>query len=193
MGDPAKTQETLLVQLTVGELKGVIRDAVRDAVREFKRCALTGSPYIDTETAAKNFGVDPRTIRNWIHRGAPAVQIGRDYRIRLPELERWVDANRGLLLRYKTDLPQTSGVYAVMGHEGWVKIGRANNIADRMAELQVGCPVQLRLVAILSFDPADEPKFHARWSHLRDRGEWFRVEGDLDDALRAAREATGAN
>lgn len=83
--------------------------------------------------------------------------------------------------------PEHGGVYAIEGVPGWVKIGKAKNIAKRMRDLQVGSPVPLRLLAVLSDDASTEGAFHARWRHLRASGEWFKAEPDLKAALVAAR------
>lgn len=83
--------------------------------------------------------------------------------------------------------PQYGGVYAISGVHGWVKIGRAKNIASRMRDLQVGSPVPLRLLAVLSLDEDDERDLHRRWSHLRTSGEWFRLDAELLGAIAAAR------
>ena len=87
---------------------------------------------------------------------------------------------------------QSAGVYCVEGVPGWVKIGKAKNIAKRMRDLQIGSPVPLRLVAVLSQNTADESKLHHRWRHLRSSGEWFRLDNELAAFVREARAALAA-
>lgn len=72
-----------------------------------------------------------------------------------------------------------SGVYVIMGVPGWVKIGKAKNIAKRMGHLQVGHPVPLRLVAVMTAGMEYEGLLHARFRHLRSCGEWFRLTDEL--------------
>jgi hypothetical protein len=98
------TDANMIVQLTVGELRALVRDEVRSALSE------RGGPpvpqigkWVDVATAAKVFGCTPQSIRNWIRAGAPARQIGTSthpqFRIRLEEFETWMPAlheNRGV-------------------------------------------------------------------------------------------------
>lgn len=83
--------------------------------------------------------------------------------------------------------PETPGVYALFCIPGFVKIGRAANIARRRLELQIGYPLDLSLIAVLSQDPEDEPEFHARFAKDRVRGEWFALSRDIRLALHDAR------
>lgn len=55
------------------------------------------------------------------------------------------------------------------------KIGHALKVKDRLADLAVGNPVEIRVVHTL---PTSEPRkleafFHERWKAKRVRGEWF--------------------
>lgn len=60
------------------------------------------------------------------------------------------------------------------GKSPFVKIGRAENIARRLALLQTGNPEPLRLIRVLPGGAAEEAWFHRRYAHLRSRREWFR-------------------
>jgi hypothetical protein len=81
--------------------------------------------------------------------------------------------------------PQSGGVYAIRGASGYIKIGRADkNIATRMAGLQTSQPETLELVAVLSFDPNDERKFHEMFKRCRRRGEWFKPDIKMEVELR---------
>jgi hypothetical protein len=88
------------------------------------------------------------------------------------------------------DPPETPGVYVIEGVGGWVKIGKAKNIKSRMRDIQLAHPVPLKLLAILDSDPTRESEFHRRYADLRAEREWFRFEGELRDAVRAARESS---
>jgi DNA-binding XRE family transcriptional regulator len=84
--------------------------------------------------------------------------------------------------------PDLEGVYVVYGWPGFVKIGQAtNSIRDRMDTLQSGCPVDLSLLAVLSFRPDDEGLCHMRFREQHHRREWFYLEGALVQAIREAR------
>lgn len=85
--------------------------------------------------------------------------------------------------------PSGPGVYAIRSGD-FVKIGRSANIKTRLAELQAAHPTALRLVAVLSRDPAEEPQFHRRLQRFRVRGEWFQLHGEVLDLIRASRGLT---
>ena len=61
--------------------------------------------------------------------------------------------------------------------EGFIKIGVASNVQDRLANMQTGCPFPL--VLLTSFVSAcpyeDEESIHALLEEYRVRGEWFRL------------------
>ena len=78
------------------------------------------------------------------------------------------------------------GVYCVRAGDH-VKIGQAGDIAKRMAELQTGSAHTLDVLAVLSSNVANERKWHSRFSHLRVRGEWFRMCEQIAVVVRDAR------
>lgn len=61
-----------------------------------------------------------------------------------------------------------------------VKIGIACDPEHRLASLQVGCPSHLALIAAAWGGIAEERKLHRVFSEYRIRGEWFRLEGELE-------------
>lgn len=67
------------------------------------------------------------------------------------------------------------GVYAVTFDGKYFKVGRANNIRQRIADLQVGHPTDARLLRVLSANPDDEKDWHRRLSAFHVRGEWFLI------------------
>jgi hypothetical protein len=79
------------------------------------------------------------------------------------------------------------GVYALLNRAGQVKIGKATNIKRRVGQLQIAEPFPLRLVAVLSPNPAMEREFHRRMRHLPRTGEWFVPEQRLIDLICDAR------
>jgi hypothetical protein len=94
---PPDYDERMSVQLTVGELRALIRDEVERVVRSGVQPAAAPSPahrWVDVGFAAEYFGCSTQTIRNWIKLGAPAKQIGStahpQYRFELAEFEAWV-------------------------------------------------------------------------------------------------------
>lgn len=85
--------------------------------------------------------------------------------------------------------PETRGVYCACVFTGYVKIGRANNIANRMTAFQTHTPEDVKLLAVLSENPLDERAFHLRFAAWRVRGEWFRFDAGFAAALKEALKA----
>ena len=67
---------------------------------------------------------------------------------------------------------------------GFVKIGKSKRVEERFMELQVGCPFDLYLFhAFQNKGHYLEKLLHEKWSQYHIRGEWFRIEGDLEEFL----------
>lgn len=61
-----------------------------------------------------------------------------------------------------------------------VKIGFTDRpIEDRLRELQTASPHQLRVLAIAEGDLKTESSYHERFSHLRETGEWFKLDSEI--------------
>lgn len=61
-----------------------------------------------------------------------------------------------------------------------IKIGwTARAPESRLAALQTGSPVKLRLIAVMPGDREDEYNLHGRWAALWSHGEWFRSHPSL--------------
>lgn len=67
-----------------------------------------------------------------------------------------------------------------IGNNGPIKIGIAENIASRLADLETGCPWPLKVIAhIPNGGMAVERKLHRRFSSFRMSGEWFSPSPEL--------------
>jgi len=80
------------------------------------------------------------------------------------------------------------GVYVIESH-GFYKIGRANDVFNRLATLQTGNPRLLRVVGyVRCCDEKEafelEKKLHAKLAYYRRRGEWFDLDRDNLEYLR---------
>lgn len=64
-----------------------------------------------------------------------------------------------------------------------VKIGFSTNVLNRIIDLQVGNPIDATLVAAIPGSEDTEKYFHHMFKHHREKGEWFRVEGELEQFL----------
>ena len=98
VAEPEAPSDGMIVQLTVGQLRALLRVEVDRAVdRVLGAKPPVKSPrWVDAEEAAQHFGVTSATIRNWCAAGAPHRRIGapgkvQQYRIELPLFEAWVD------------------------------------------------------------------------------------------------------
>lgn len=81
-------------------------------------------------------------------------------------------------------------IYFIQGSDGGpIKIGRSLNIRNRLCELQVGYPFgELRCVGASRGLIRDEKRLHAKFSHLRIRGEWFHPSEELLAFVRSVSE-----
>jgi len=71
------------------------------------------------------------------------------------------------------------------GKNGPIKIGQTNNgIEERIAQLQTGCPYELRLLWCYNGDGYTEQVVHDLFKHERIRGEWFRPSPSILEFIR---------
>ena len=74
------------------------------------------------------------------------------------------------------------------GKRGPIKIGVANNVEVRMAELQIGNPYELILLASIPVSSrkraeALEKSLHRKFAGQHIRGEWFQRNIDVKEAI----------
>ena len=75
-------------------------------------------------------------------------------------------------------------IYFIESESGHVKIGYTrNNVNGRLAALQGGNPHKLFLRKTIEGDIVQENLIHKKFSHLRCKGEWFKLERDLIDFI----------
>ena len=60
-----------------------------------------------------------------------------------------------------------------------MKIGHAKNVTVRIASLQTGSSVELRLIRVLDGGQPTEAWLHKRFASYRGIGEWFRFHDDM--------------
>lgn len=71
---------------------------------------------------------------------------------------------------------------------GAVKIGYTDaEPAERLRQLQTGCPLELRLLASSPGTENDEADLHQQFQHLRIRGEWFKIDDELRSVINVMR------
>lgn len=64
-----------------------------------------------------------------------------------------------------------------------IKIGRADHPLVRLRQIQIYCPVPLRIIGTLDGSSAEENRLHAQFHHLRHHGEWFEATSELLDYI----------
>lgn len=64
-------------------------------------------------------------------------------------------------------------VYFIQDEHGAVKIGKAHDPSARLAELQCGNPLPLKIRAVVLAAANTERRLHRLWSGYCIRGEWF--------------------
>src|SRR5688572_19771645 len=84
---------------------------------------------------------------------------------------------------YTTGAPDVIYFIEAVG-AGLVKIGfTERDVQDRLRELQTASPHRLKLVASISGDINDESALHKSFAHLRQVGEWFRIDAELQTLM----------
>lgn len=69
--------------------------------------------------------------------------------------------------------PAQSAVYFIGGDEGAIKIGVSIAPLERLATMQMGCPIPLRILALVDGGTALEREYHQRFAEAHSHGEWF--------------------
>lgn len=135
--------------------------------------------------------VGRRILDAWIAREYRLVERGSGRRAaidvyRAPEKRSYqLD---GLVLRRVKEVAQipseTEAVYVVQpAAMQMVKIGSARDVNKRVADLQAGCPVRLRVVAQLVCIKTMEFMIHAAFQEERRHNEWFELSPRLIDFI----------
>lgn len=127
-----------------------------------------------------------RSLKTLKERGLVKV-VARGNLMRGPSLYR-VFSNSG------TASAKCPGVYVVSAGGSRHKVGRARNIAKRLASMQTGCPESLQLSAFvecsdLSAVKSIEAAVHEKLAQCRIHGEWFSVSKEA--VVSALMEAAG--
>jgi len=82
-----------------------------------------------------------------------------------------------------------TGVYFLLDQKSKaLKIGKANDVEDRINKLQTGNPNKLRLMHFIECSSEEhsfvlEKQYHKKFKHLRISGEWFQYDEQLFQSL----------
>jgi excisionase family DNA binding protein len=85
---PCKPDDTMMVTMTVGDFRKVVREETAAVVHE----ALDPmqQKWVDIKAVASHAGVSVKTVRRWITGGMPATRVGHDFRFRLADVDVWL-------------------------------------------------------------------------------------------------------
>lgn len=106
---------------------------------------------------------------------------------RFSGFDRWQYPFAHLLARApaRKSEPNSGLVYFVKSGD-WVKIGVTSNLTRRLAALQTGSPLGIKLLLTLSGGKTLEQKFHQAFRELRHNGEWFWLADSLSRYIDSA-------
>jgi predicted GIY-YIG superfamily endonuclease len=139
-----------------------------------------------TNEFAKSINVRPGTVKRWIHEGMPVRRLGsRAVVVDAEAAQAWVAEHRARSVAHGRD----AVVYIAQAASGLVKIGFTSDLHRRLTELRAdaGCAVEYLITA-----PGNkrlEMLLHSQFADARERGEWFRCEGNLAHIIEALRAA----
>jgi len=68
-------------------------------------------------------------------------------------------------------------------HTDYVKIGYTTDIFRRLNELQISCPVKLKVLALIEGSLNDESIHHQKFKHISSNGEWFFHNSEIDEYI----------
>lgn len=70
-----------------------------------------------------------------------------------------------------------------IGHTDYIKIGYTNDISSRLKALQVGSPIELKMIGLIDGDMEYELFIHNKFNHLKIRGEWFKYTKEIENFI----------
>jgi len=68
-------------------------------------------------------------------------------------------------------------------HTDFIKIGYTKEIHKRLNQLQVSCPVKLKVLGLIPGTFDDESNYHNMFNHIHSHGEWFSANQELIDFI----------
>jgi hypothetical protein len=80
-----------------------------------------------------------------------------------------------------------SHIYLIEAENGFVKIGRAQKVGDRLQATRTHSPLMTRLIAVWPGGLIDEDALHQRYRSQRHHGEWFEPVGEFADFVSRSR------
>lgn len=66
-----------------------------------------------------------------------------------------------------------------------IKIGRSQNVRGRFDQIRNGMPQDLEFLGYMDGSAAKEKEIHAKFSHLKLKGEWFQFDQSIIDFVQS--------
>lgn len=177
------------------------RDSTRCHISLIRDCALSIASICkleDIDATLQSLECDPASIEWFIgHRAATPLNpwgINRDNSVTvkmamLPPTFQVTepatpvtDATESVTLpTTKTTAPVRQCVYFIqVATDGPIKIGTTSCVGQRVRDLQIGCPFQLRILGTMQGGDRNlERELHSTFAKLRLKGEWFTPDSTL--------------
>jgi hypothetical protein len=90
----------------------------------------------------------------------------------------------GVPYEYDAALVNKSLVYFIQDGNGFIKIGFSTNFLARFNDINVAVSSHLTILGVIFGTHKREKEIHRQFSHLRIKGEWFRVTEELLSFIR---------
>jgi hypothetical protein len=141
---------------------------------------------VTTNEFAKSINVRPGTVKRWVAEGMPVRRLGSRAVVVNPETaQAWVAEHRAGSVAHS----RTPVVYIAQAANGLVKIGFTSDLKRRLTELHSDAASPVEYLFTAPGDKRLEMLLHSQFADVRERGEWFRCEGNLASIIEALRAA----
>ena len=101
----------------------------------------------------------------------------------------WTDAGAKRIIAEPSVVLSPKSVYFIRAQStGLIKIGKANHVPTRLANLQSASPDMLTLLAFITFEDGrnatyKETELHQQFAEFRHHGEWFHSNEELNKLI----------
>lgn len=148
---------------------GIVTEDVRDTFAEAARARILSRLPREVDDAF--YAPIIRRLRAKVEAG------GADNRTWLRLLACYAEVER---LASEAAQSEQRYTYFIGGDAGAVKIGSASSPVERLASLQCGSPIPLRILAVAAGGYAVEREYHRRFESARSHGEWFQRTPEIE-------------
>lgn len=147
---------------------------------------MSGERLLTSREAADEIGCTIPQLRRIAEAGnIPFVKMGRNTLMFVREV---VAIYKASLETSEAATTKGPWIYVIqMKHAQHVKIGKANDVLERIATVRCGNPEPLSLLVSVRGDRLREHRLHALLDTYRMEGEWFRWDGPIPELVERMR------